>query len=236
MRIREYTTINHKAQQKLGLTLTEYCLADLVYHLGNNPKRTGWCDASKAYLADAIGVTERGIFKMLTKLEEDGLITRGESRLIRTTEKWYEEAVAKDPAMNKVHRKHEQSSVKTMNKVHTTTRPNSKTTASPKGEEPRLDKRDPEIQFVMDHFEKLWGFEIRKPVLGRWPAKRLIAKHGVEKVVQLLEYARSLWGEQYKPQVNNLKDLEEKVPNLISAWQQEQNEGKKKPMKVGRVA
>ena len=33
-----YTTILHSARENLGITTNEYCVADIIYHLSNNPK------------------------------------------------------------------------------------------------------------------------------------------------------------------------------------------------------
>jgi hypothetical protein len=94
-----YNTILHQSRKKLNLTLMEYCIADSVYHLSNNPKSKvhGWCFASKDHLAMFLGTTKATIFSNLNKLIEKGLVERDEeTRYLRTTEKWYEEVIIKD--------------------------------------------------------------------------------------------------------------------------------------------
>jgi hypothetical protein len=41
-----YTNIQHIPRKKLWLSLTEYVLCDMIYHLSNNPKYN-WCIMSK---------------------------------------------------------------------------------------------------------------------------------------------------------------------------------------------
>ena len=87
-----YTFINHDVRNKLGLTLIEYCIADAIYHLSNNPssKVVGWCYASKEYIADMLGTSRQTIFSNLNKLLSKGLIERDDdTKHVRTTDKWY---------------------------------------------------------------------------------------------------------------------------------------------------
>ena len=113
----KYTTINHEARKKLNLSWMEYGLADTIYHLSNNPKKKGWCYASKNYLAATLGITPRAIFKMLNRLEIKGLIERqANTQYLRVTKEWYSEVVISTTPRN-----YEQSSQsrKMVNKVHT---------------------------------------------------------------------------------------------------------------------
>jgi len=91
-----YTVINHIGRIKLGLSLSEYVLADYIYNLQYNKrsKRIGWCYASKQTMADMMGMSDRGTRKILGRLTTMGLIEVGEDkRLTRTTSKWYENVV-----------------------------------------------------------------------------------------------------------------------------------------------
>lgn len=93
-----YTTINHEARTKLGLTWLEYGLADLIYNLANNPKSIfpGWCYASKENLAKQLGVTKQTVHTILNKLEKLGLIVREtETKHIKVTIDWYKTVVIK---------------------------------------------------------------------------------------------------------------------------------------------
>lgn len=123
-----FTTINHEARIKLGLSWHEYGLADLIYNLANNPKSSspGWCYASKISLGQTLGFTERGVQKLVVKLIDAGLVERNEeTKFLRTTNKWYKTAIVKDPEQsspttNNVRTKYEQRSPDGTNNVHPT--------------------------------------------------------------------------------------------------------------------
>lgn len=91
-----YTLILHQIRKELKLTLMEYCVADSIYHLSNNPKSKiqGWCFATKETIARFLGTTRQTIFDNLNKLVEKGFIERdNETKYLRTTQKWYEKVV-----------------------------------------------------------------------------------------------------------------------------------------------
>ena len=94
--ILNYTLILHQIRKKLKLSLLEYCIADSIYHLSNNPisKIPGWCFASKETISDFLGTTQRTVFSNINKLLGKNLIERDEkTSYLRTTQKWYEEVV-----------------------------------------------------------------------------------------------------------------------------------------------
>lgn len=87
-----YTTIDHIARRELGISMNEYALADLIYHLGNNPRSgySGWCIAKKVVIGEMIGLTEQTVHALLNKLIEKGLIEKHHmTKNVRATEKWY---------------------------------------------------------------------------------------------------------------------------------------------------
>lgn len=88
-----YTIINHTARMKLELNLEEYCTADLIHNLSNNPDSPikGWCYAAKETLCEMLAISRAAMFRYLKRLEQDGLIERNpeNTALIRSTSKWY---------------------------------------------------------------------------------------------------------------------------------------------------
>ena len=85
-----YTIIKHKVRIKLGITTLEYCVADTIYHLSNNPKNKmkGWCYASKDTIAENLGVTRQSIFTIVKKLIElDIVIKDPKTRYLKTSQK-----------------------------------------------------------------------------------------------------------------------------------------------------
>lgn len=94
----KYTTINHDARIRLGLSWHEYGLADLIYNLGNNPESPyrGWCYAKKEYLAIQLGISRRAVTTMIAKLLDKGLIEKHpETKHLRITIDWYREVLIK---------------------------------------------------------------------------------------------------------------------------------------------
>jgi len=89
-----YTTIIHQAREELGLSLTEYCVADIIHHLSSAPKsRTlgGWCYASKKTLGDYLGLHKRTIERAINKLISLKLLEKDpERKFLTTTELWWE--------------------------------------------------------------------------------------------------------------------------------------------------
>ena len=68
--ILNYTIVLHQARKTLGITLTQYCIADCVYHLTNNPKSQipGWCYASKEHIGKFLGITRQAVHHKLKPL------------------------------------------------------------------------------------------------------------------------------------------------------------------------
>ena len=87
-----YVVIYLDARRQLKLSLTEYALVEIIDRLsGPRSPHPGWCVASRKYLADSLGITERTVYTMLDRLDELGLIERsGRSNLIRPTQTWRE--------------------------------------------------------------------------------------------------------------------------------------------------
>ena len=75
----------------------EYCIADSIYHLSNNPKSEikGWCFASKKHIAKFLGTDESRIFRTLPKLIKNGFVEKSDDvrGYLRTTQKWYDNIV-----------------------------------------------------------------------------------------------------------------------------------------------
>jgi len=131
----EFSVVRYQVRKALDISISEYCLCDMVYHLAYNAENTlRYCYASKSTLAEELGITERGIFKMIERLEEMGLMERHEDRrMLRTTVKWQNAHFCSDyeqssvsVGMNLVQPGHELSSVETMNLVHTNSKENNK--------------------------------------------------------------------------------------------------------------
>jgi hypothetical protein len=80
----------------MKLTLNEYCIADTIYHLSNNPssQAPGWCYKSKESMAEDLGLTKQSVLKIIDKLIKSGLVEKADqTKFLRTTDAWYETVV-----------------------------------------------------------------------------------------------------------------------------------------------
>ncbi len=80
-----YGRVYFDARRQLGLSVGEYLFLDVVHTLS---RRTGWCYASRQYLAETFGVSVRSIQRLVARLEERGLleVAGDSSRQVRPTE------------------------------------------------------------------------------------------------------------------------------------------------------
>jgi len=94
--VSRYTTIIHKVRLSLGMTCNEYCVADIIFALSNNPdsKVSGWCFASRETIGEFIGINESTVRRIVEKLIEKKLVEKEESlKYLRTTSLWYQSVV-----------------------------------------------------------------------------------------------------------------------------------------------
>jgi DNA-binding MarR family transcriptional regulator len=108
-----YTTINHLVRKKLGLSMHEYALADLIYNLANNPKSDypGWCYSSKETLGEILDLSKQSILTLIKKLIKKGIVIKHNgTKHLRITFDWYSAVVISNgkeslPTVKKVYRK-----------------------------------------------------------------------------------------------------------------------------------
>jgi len=87
-----YTTIIHAVRIKLGLSLIEYCVYDMIHRLSHNR----WCILEKESMAYTIGVDVRTVYRAIDKGIKSGFIEPPEKKLserdgrLKTTELWYQ--------------------------------------------------------------------------------------------------------------------------------------------------
>lgn len=84
------TSILEDARRILGISRDEYALCSYAQYrtADTRQKISGWCCDSKDELADFIGITRRGLYKMLQRLEQMGLLEAGVGGAIRVTPRW----------------------------------------------------------------------------------------------------------------------------------------------------
>jgi len=91
-----FTTIQHFPRTKYGISNNDYCVADAIYNLSNNPDSIvfGWCFASRETIAGFFDLSKRTVINSINKLKEKELLEVDEqTKYLRTTQKWYDEFV-----------------------------------------------------------------------------------------------------------------------------------------------
>lgn len=101
-----FSIIYHHFRIANKLSMNEYVICDIIYHLSNNKNSTvsGWCFASKQHLGDMIGLSKRAIIDMLKRLLESDFLEINETntQLLRTTKKWDEVYLTKNSQFGEV--------------------------------------------------------------------------------------------------------------------------------------
>ena len=70
------TSINENARKSMGITRDEYALCSYALYRCADPrmKLVGWCTDTKDDVADFVGITRPGLYKMIARLEQSGLL------------------------------------------------------------------------------------------------------------------------------------------------------------------
>lgn len=81
-----YVTLFYDVRRKLDISVNEYCLLEMVYHLSY---RTGYCYKSPGYIAQDLGLTKRAVNLMVNRLAAKGLMERLTNYTLRVTDAYY---------------------------------------------------------------------------------------------------------------------------------------------------
>ena len=82
------TLIDEQARKELDITRDEYALCSFVHYRAADPrqKKPGWCCDEREDIAEFVGITRAGLFKMITRMEGKNLIeVDTQTRAIRVT-------------------------------------------------------------------------------------------------------------------------------------------------------
>lgn len=128
------TTIHEDVRRFLGITRDAYAFCSYVHYrcADSRQKRAGWCCDNKQDVADFVGVTRPGLYKMAERLAEFGLLEISDSGDYRATLKWIDAETnckqslqnGQEEIVNKVYTDCKQSlhkKTKNVNKVYTDT-------------------------------------------------------------------------------------------------------------------
>ncbi|MFW2525439.1 hypothetical protein ACN5O8_06900 [Aliarcobacter butzleri] len=92
----DYTTIKHHPRVKYELSNNDYCIANAIYHLSNNPdsKFKGWYYGKIETLGQMFNFGRTATYESIKKLTEKNLVEKDpESGFLKTTNKWWDEFV-----------------------------------------------------------------------------------------------------------------------------------------------
>jgi predicted DNA-binding protein YlxM (UPF0122 family) len=82
----------------------------------------------------------------------------------------------------------------------------------------KRDPRDPNIQSIVDAFSEAFG-TTKSSKWDRFAAKRLHVKYQAPEVVKLINALANATGDKFAPSVNNVAQLEEKLPQVVKFLQ-----------------
>lgn len=94
--IADYTTIKHHPRVKYDISNNDYCIANAIYHLSNNPDSIfkGWYHGKIETLGKMFNLSRASAYNSINKLIEKKLVDKNEeSGFLRTTNLWWKEFV-----------------------------------------------------------------------------------------------------------------------------------------------
>lgn len=97
------TNIIEEARRELGVTRDQYAFCAYVHYRCADPRQRvlGWCNDSKDEVADFVGISRPGLYKMAKAMSDFGLVEINENGAYRVTEKWIDtEAGCKQSLQN----------------------------------------------------------------------------------------------------------------------------------------
>lgn len=229
---KNYTVIDHDARKSLGISFTEFAVADEIYHLSNN--ETGWCYKTKENIAERFGISRRSVHSAINALIEAGLVERhSETKHLRTTQKWYETVIFTDSedAAHSVQKLHTDSakvahehSAKVAHKSNSIEN-NNKNTVTDVTVGAEAPPGKPEINEMFDLWGQVVGIPISSKIkANRFAASNLLKKHGHDKVVALIRGVAEAQQDAYAPRIADFCQLQSKLTDLLVWGRQRQNQ------------
>lgn len=92
------TVVWYEVKEKLGLSLSEYAVIELIDRLlgssrGPTSPLFSQCETSKATLARYLGISKSGVFRIIERLVNKGVLLKGKedtSHYVSLAERWYD--------------------------------------------------------------------------------------------------------------------------------------------------
>lgn len=96
IKLADFTTIKHSPRVKFNLSNNDYCIANAIYHLSNNPesKFKGWYHGKVETLGIMFNLSRASAYNSVTKLINKKLVEKNEeSGFLKTSKLWWDEFV-----------------------------------------------------------------------------------------------------------------------------------------------
>lgn len=86
----EWTRINEKDRDRMGITRDEYALCRYVEYRGKDARKNGdgWCKDPKFEIADFVGISRGHLYRAIDKLEGKGLLKTNQKGDLKATKLW----------------------------------------------------------------------------------------------------------------------------------------------------
>jgi len=96
------TVVWYEVKEKLGLSLSEYAVIELIDRLTGSSRRLpmqststlfSQCETSKASLARYLGMSKSGIFRIIERLVKKGVLLKGKGDIkhyVSLADRWYD--------------------------------------------------------------------------------------------------------------------------------------------------
>lgn len=92
------TVVWYDVKEKLGLSLSEYVVIELIDRLLGSSRRSSsflfsQCETSKASLARYLGMSKSGVFRIIQRLVKKGLLLKGKGDVrhyVSLSDRWYD--------------------------------------------------------------------------------------------------------------------------------------------------
>lgn len=204
-----YTKIYHGLRLKMGLSLSEYCLADLIHRLSTNQEAVapGWCTLSKIEMAKTFGISKEGLHKILNRLGQLGIIDKDKTgRKYKTTSQWLtaenreQSTLLKDLNSEQSTLKEGTKYTKIVNKVHQNSEQSTPYINIHKDNNNKTDIYPPVIDYLIK----------KCPTVYQAFAMRYSGK--------LKNYERMLWDFHYKAEAEEIQYSERAIMGRLNGY------------------
>ena len=95
-KLADFTTIKHNPRVFHRISNNDYCIANAIYHLSNNPESgfPGWYFGKTETLGNMFQLSRASSYNSVNKLIEKGLVIRNDdSGFLKTTKLWWSDFV-----------------------------------------------------------------------------------------------------------------------------------------------